>query len=60
MVIISKPNVKHVEERLRDKVTPKYHNAFAHRRHAFPQFIVENAGTLNKALELVSIQENWQ
>ena len=51
MVVISKPNVKHVEDRLRDKVTPKYHKTFAYRRHASPQFIVEYADTLNKALE---------
>jgi uncharacterized protein len=51
MVVIAKSSVKHVEDRLRTKVTPKYHNAFAHRRHASPQFIVEYVDTLNKELE---------
>lgn len=51
MVVVSKSNIKHVEDRLRTKVTPKYHKAFAHRRHASPQFIVEYADTLNKELE---------
>jgi predicted nucleotidyltransferase len=51
MVVVSKSGVKHVEDRLRSKVTPKYHAAFAHRRHASPQFIVEYADTLNKELE---------
>lgn len=36
---------------LRDKVTSKYHNTFAYRRYVSPQFIVEYADTLNKALE---------
>lgn len=51
MIVVSKISVKHVEDRLRNKVTPKYHKAFAHRRHASPQFIVEYIDTLNKALE---------
>lgn len=51
MVVVSKSSIKHVEDRLRTKVTPKYHKAFAHRRHASPQFIVEYVDTLNKELE---------
>lgn len=50
MIVVSKSNVKHVEDRLRTKVTPKYHKAFAHRRHASPQFIVESIDTLNQEL----------
>lgn len=51
MIVVSKRGIKTVEDRLRTHVTPKYHAAFAHRRHASPQFIVEYADTLNKALE---------
>ena len=51
MIVVSRLSVKHVEERLRTKVLPKYHHAFEHRRHASPQFIVEYIGTLNKELE---------
>lgn len=50
MIVVSKRNIKHVEDRLREKVVPKYHKAFAHRRHASPQFIVEYADTLNREL----------
>lgn len=50
MIVVSKKNLKSVEDRLRERVVPKYHKAFAHRRHASPQFIVEYADTLNKAL----------
>ena len=50
MIVVSKRNVKHVEDRLREKVVPKYHKAFAHRRHSSPQFIVEYIDTLNKDL----------
>lgn len=50
MIVVSKMNVKHVEDRLREKVIPKYHKAFAHRRHASPQFIVEYIDTLNREL----------
>ena len=51
MIVVSRLSVKHVEDRLRNKVIPKYHKAFAHRRHAAPQFIVEYIDTLNNALE---------
>ena len=51
MIVVSKLSMKHVEDSLRTKVIPKYHKAFAHRRHASPQFIVEYIDTLNKALE---------
>lgn len=51
MVVIPKPKIKHVENKLRSQITPKYHKAFAHRRHASPQFIVEYVKTLNKKLE---------
>lgn len=51
MIVVSKANIKLTEDKLRTKVTPQYHKAFVHRRHASPQFIVEYAETLNKALE---------
>lgn len=51
MVVVAKSNIKHVEGKLRDKVKPRYRSAFAHRRHALPQFVVEFADTLNKELE---------
>lgn len=50
MIVVSKRSVKTVEDRLREIVIPKYHKAFAHRRHASPQFIVENIDSLNKEL----------
>lgn len=51
MVVLPKMGIKHAEDRIRGKVIPKYHAAFAHRRHASPQFIVENIDKLNKELE---------
>ena len=51
MVVISESNSLIAEQRLRFKVTEKYHKAFAHRRHASPQFIVEDIYRLNKELE---------
>ena len=50
MLVVSKSSIKSVEDKLRTKVTPKYHKAFAHRRHASPQFIVEYVDMLNKEL----------
>lgn len=50
MIVVPK-GTKHIENVLRTKVTPKYHVAFEHRRHASPQFIVENIDNLNKELE---------
>lgn len=51
MVVLPKMGIKHAEDRIRSKIIPKYHAAFAHRRHASPQFIVENIDKLNKELE---------
>lgn len=51
MIVIARTNIKQVEDRLRTKVKPKFHAAFANRRHASPQFIVEYVDELNKALE---------
>ena len=51
MVVVSKTNIKMLEYKLSNKLTPKYHKAFEHRRHASPQIIVESATNLNKALE---------
>lgn len=51
MVVVSQANVQVVEQRLRGKLLPDYHWAFKHRRHAMPQFVVEDAAILNKELE---------
>lgn len=51
MIVISNNSLKSTEDRIRTKITPKYHSAFRHRRHASPQFIIEYADTLNKELE---------
>lgn len=51
MVVIPKNGIKNTEDRIRDKVMSKYHATFEHRRHASPQFIVENVNSLNKKLE---------
>lgn len=50
LVVTSKSNIRIVEQRIRGKVVEKYHHAFAHRRHAYPQIIVEYADNLNEAL----------
>lgn len=50
MIVLPKLGIKHAEDRIREKVVPKYHAKFAHRRHASPQFIAENIDRLNKEL----------
>lgn len=50
MIVIPTINTRHTEDRLRTKVTPKYHATLEHRRHASPQFIVEYIGSLNENL----------
>lgn len=50
-MVVSKSNVRIVEQGIRGKVIEKYHAAFAHRRHASPQIIVEYVDNLNAALE---------
>ena len=50
LVVVTGPT-KHVEEKLY-RITNKYHDLFADRRHAFPQFIVEHINTVNRNLEI--------
>lgn len=50
LVVITGP-AKQVEEKLH-RITNKYHDLFADRRHAFPQFIVEHINTVNRNLEI--------
>ena len=50
LVVVTGPT-KHVEEKLY-RITNKYHDLFADRRHAFPQFIVEHINTVNRNLEV--------
>ena len=35
-----------------NRITNKYHDLFADRRHAFPQFVVEHINTVNRNLEI--------
>lgn len=51
MVVTRDAHTNLVERRLRDKVQPAYDKALAHRRHAIPQFVVEDINFLNKNLE---------
>lgn len=53
LVVVTGPT-KHVEEKLY-RITNKYHDLFADRRHAFPQFIVEHINTVNRNLKSASI-----
>lgn len=48
LVIVTGPT-KQVEDKLH-RITNKYHDMFADRRHAFPQFIVEHINTVNRNL----------
>lgn len=50
LVVITGP-AKPVESKL-SRITNKYHDLFAGRRHAFPQFIVEHINTVNHHLEV--------
>lgn len=50
ILIVTSGMTKRVEDKLR-KVTNKYHEMFEHRRHVFPQFIVEHINTVNNNLE---------
>lgn len=51
MLVLYHSHTRIVEQRLREKVLPRYHKALEGRRHASPQFIVEDSGILNKELE---------
>lgn len=50
LVVTYESNARVTEWKLEEKVLEYYNKAFAHRRHATPQFIVEDINTLNKAL----------
>lgn len=50
LVVTYISNARISEWQIEEKVVENYHKAFAHRRHATPQFIVEDINTLNKAL----------
>lgn len=51
MLVLYQSHTRIAEHRLREKVLPRYHKALEGRRHASPQFIVEDSGILNKELE---------
>lgn len=50
ILIVTSGITKRVEDKLH-RVTNKYHEMFEHRRHVFPQFIVEHINTVNNNLE---------
>lgn len=51
ILIVINGAAKPVEEKLK-RITNKYHDLFANRRHAFPQFVVEHINTVNRYLEV--------
>lgn len=51
MVVVDKASPNHVENKIREKLLPKYHSIFSNRRHASPQIIVEPIDRLNNELE---------
>jgi uncharacterized protein len=51
MLVLHQSHTRITEQRLREKVLPRYHKALEGRRHASPQFIVEDSNILNKELE---------
>lgn len=51
ILIVINGAAKPVEEKLK-RITNKYHDFFANRRHAFPQFVVEHINTVNRYLEV--------
>lgn len=51
LVLTYGSSVRITERQLEDKVVENYHKAFASRRHAAPQFIVEDINSFNKALD---------
>lgn len=51
LIVMSESNVRITEYQLEERVVENYQKAFARRRHASPQFIVEDINTLNRALE---------
>lgn len=51
ILVVVTGQTKYVERKLH-RITNKYHDLFADRRHAFPQFIVEHINTVNRNLEV--------
>ena len=51
ILLVVTGQTKYVERKL-NRITNKYHDLFADRRHAFPQFIVEHINTVNRNLEI--------
>ena len=51
ILVVVTGQTKYVERKL-ERVTNKYHDLFADRRHAFPQFVVEHINTVNRNLEI--------
>ena len=51
ILIVVTGQTKYVERKLH-RITDQYHDLFAGRRHAFPQFVVEHINTVNCNLEI--------
>lgn len=51
LVVTFGANARVTEWQLEEKVVESYHKVFAFRRHAAPQFIVEDINSFNKALD---------
>ena len=51
ILLVVTGQTKYVERKL-NRITNKYHDLFADRRHAFPQFVVEHINTVNCNLEI--------
>ena len=51
ILLVVTGQTKYVERKL-NRITNQYHDLFAGRRHAFPQFVVEHINTVNRNLEV--------
>lgn len=51
ILVVVTGQIKYVERKLH-RITNQYHDLFAGRRHAFPQFVVEHINTVNRNLEV--------
>lgn len=51
LFVVTTGSTKQVEIKLK-RITNKYHDLFADRRHASPQFVVEHINTVNRNLEV--------
>lgn len=51
ILLVVTGQTKYVERKL-NRITNQYHDLFAGRRHAFPQFVVEHINTVNRNLEI--------